>query len=326
MHHVFYLLTSLVSLFLSFTTAIIPGMPYRPVKPDEIKLNVAIISDTHIDSSLPCGKLYLKQAFKDMEKAKVKNDAVVVCGDLTNYGEEQGIIDFFEILTETSTVENKIIAMGNHDIGHVEDLGLTNQQARDTFLKHHNNYLETEHEKNYYSYEVKGYKFIVLCDDSVDNWDEFEIHDEQVAFLDKELADATKDGLPAFVVCHEPTVGQNGQETVHDGGSMQPESSEKIVAVMEKYKNVFYISGHMHEGINGNYTEENLGFRNIETVNGVTYISLPSYLLFNRYGYMGNGKGMQMEVYENEIIFRARDFSLSKWHAANTYVYSVHLV
>ncbi len=326
MHHVLYLFSSLLSLFLSFITAFLPGMPYEPLKPDDIKLNIALVSDTHIDSRLPCGKAYLWKAFKDIDSSKVENDALVVCGDLTNYGEEQGIIDFFEILTETSTVKNKIIAMGNHDIGHVEDLGFTNQEARDWFLKHHNSYLGTQHEKNYYSYDVNGYKFIVLCDDSVDNWDEFEIHDEQVAFLDSELAKASESGLPSFVICHEPTVGQNGQETVHDGGSMQPESSEKIVAVMEKYKNVFYISGHMHEGINGDYTEENLGFRNVETVNGVTYISLPSYLLFNRYGYMGNGKGLQMEVYEDEVIFRARDYSLSKWYGYNTYVYTVPLV
>ncbi len=326
MYHVIYFLSSILYLFTSVFTAIIPCAAYEPINSDEIKLNVAIISDTHIDSRLPGGKAYLKQAFKDMEKASVKNDALVVCGDLTNYGEEEGIIDFFEILTETSTVESKIIAMGNHDIGHVEDLGFTNQEARDWFLKHHNDYLGTEHEKNYYSYDVKGYKFIVLCDESEDNWDEFEIYEEQTAFLDAELAEASETGLPSFVICHEPTVGQNGQETVHDGGSMQPESSERIVSVMEKYDNVFYLSGHMHEGINGNFTEENLGFRNIETVNGVTYVSLPSYLLFNRYGYMGNGMGMQMEVYDDEVVFRARNFSISKWYGGDAYTYSVPLV
>ncbi len=195
-----------------------------------------MISDTHIDSKLPAGKWYLSQAFRDMESSEVKNDAVVVCGDFTNYGEEQGI------------------------------------------------------------------------------------------FLDKELSEAAATGLPAFVVCHKPIVGQNDQEEVHECGSMQPESSERIVAVMEKYKNVFYISGHMHEGINGDYTQDNLGFRNIETVNGVTYVSLPSYLLFNRYGYMGNGMGMQMEVYENEVIFRTRNFSAGDRYQPDNYTYSVPLV
>ncbi len=323
MVHIVYFLASILSLALSvFTATSVDSKPYKPLD-DDIKLNVAIISDTHITSYLPLGQIYLYNAFKGMEKCEVPNDAVIVCGDLTNYGEEQGIVNFFEILTKTSTVENKIIAMGNHDIGHTSDLGMTNQEARDQFLKYHNEYLGTQHEKNYYSYDVKGYKFIVLCDESEDNWDEFEIYEEQTAFLDNELAEASKSGLPVFVVCHEPTVCQNGQETVHDGGAMESESSDRITAVMEKYDNVFYISGHMHEGINGDFTEKTQNFRNIETVNGVTYISLPSYLLFNRYGYMGNGMGMQMEVYEDEIVFRARNFSTSQWFGYEMYDYSV---
>ncbi len=312
---------AIVTLVLS---VLFPYETYEPLKPNDILLNVALLSDTHIDTRLPCGKLYLRQAYLDANSSVVPNDAVVVCGDLTNYGDEQSIIDFFEITTKTSQVPYNIIAMGNHDIGHVEDLGYTNAEARAWFLKHHNEYMGTNFQNNYYSYEVKGYKFIVLCDESFDNWDEFEIYEEQVAWLDAELAESAKDGKPMFVICHEPTVGQNGQEIVHDGGSMNPESSEMIVNVLEKYENVFYLSGHMHEGINGDYTEKVYGFRNVETVNGVTYVSLPSYLLFNRYGYVGNGLGMQMEVYDDEIIFRARNFSISEWYS--NYIYSVKLV
>ncbi len=314
----------IMAIITAILSTLFPYDTYEPLNPDDILLNVALISDTHIDTRLPCGKLYLQQAYKDINSSVVPNDAVVVCGDLTNYGDEQSIIDFFEITTKTSKVPYNIITMGNHDIGHVEDLGYTNAEARAWFLKHHNEYMGTDFDKNYYSYQVKGYKFIVLCDESLDNWDEFEIFEEQVQWLDSELADGEKSGLPMFVICHEPTVGQNGQETVHDGGSMSPESSEMITAVLEKYENVFYISGHMHEGINGDFTEKLFGFRNIETVNGVTYISLPSYLLLNRYGYVGNGLGMQMEVYDNEIVFRARNFSVSEWHG--DYTYSVPLV
>ncbi len=314
----------IMALITAILSTLFPYDTYEPIKADDILLNVALLSDTHIDTRLPCGKLYLRQAYLDANSAVVPNDVVVVCGDLTNYGDEQSIIDFFEITTKTSKVPYNIIAMGNHDIGHVEDLGFTNAEARAWFLKHHNNYMGTDFDKNYYSYVVKGYKFIVLCDESYDNWDEFEIYEEQVNWLDSELKDGEKNGLPMFVVCHEPTVGQNGQEIVHDGGSMNPESSEMIVEVMEKYENVFYLSGHMHEGINGDWTENVFGFRNIETVNGVTYVSLPSYLLLNRYGYFGNGLGMQMEVYEDEIIFRARNFSISEWFG--DYTYSVPLV
>ncbi len=308
--------TKLVALISSIIFALAPAFTYNPKSPDDLKLNVALISDVHIDSRLPCGKYLLGKAFEEMDTCSAKTDAVVVAGDLTNYGEEAGIEDFFQIITAQSKADYKIVAMGNHDIGHVEDLGFTNAQARAWFLKHHNNYLGTDFDKNYYSYDVKGYKFIVLCDESEDNWDTFEIYEEQVAFLDKELADGTKNGLPVFVVCHEPLVGQNGQETVHDGGCMDEESSARIKPVLEKYDNVFFITGHMHEGINGELTNKVLGFKNIETENGVTYISLPSYLQFNRYGYPWNGLGMQLEVYEDHVWLRTRSYMTSMWYSS----------
>lgn len=304
------------------TTVIFTVMPwfnYAP-KADDMKMNVALISDTHIDERLPLGKFNLKRAFVDMSKNPVRNDAVVVSGDLTNYGDEESIIQFFEILTKNNPADNSVIAMGNHDIGHVSDLGFTNQEAKDWFLKHHNKYLGTDFKHNYYSFDIKDYKFIVLCDDCEDSWDFFEIYDEQLNFLDRELSKARRSGLPTFVVCHEPLVGVNGQPEVWEDGAMDAKSSEKIQKILEKYKNVFYISGHMHEGINGELTKSLRGFSCVETINGVNYISLPSYGLVNRDGFFWNGLGMQMEVYGDRVVFRARSYLTQKWYTPYEYV------
>lgn len=318
---------SVIQQIISFFQAIIlflcPCLNYS-VKSDDIKLNVAIISDTHIDDRLPCGKLMFKRAFKDMNNCSTPVDVAIVAGDLTNYGDEASIIDHFQIFSENCNAATKISAMGNHDIGHVRDLGLTNQQARDTFLKYQNEYMGTDFDKNYYSYDVNGYKFIVLCDESESHWDTFEMFDEQIAWLDSELAEATANGLPAFVICHEPLEGVNGQPIVWDDGVLDSESSAKIKAVLEKYQNAFYISGHMHEGINGELTEKLLGFSCVETLNGVTYVTLPTYLLINRYGLPLNGLGFQMEVYEDEVVFRARRYLTSMWYSA--YEFEVPIV
>lgn len=304
---------------------LMPCYNYSP-KQEDVKLNVALLSDTHIDARLPLGKYLLKRALKDMKANTLKNDAVVVTGDLTNYGDEDSIKDFFDILTtaDRGGATTAVLAMGNHEIGHTSDLGMTNLQAREMFLRYQNEYLRTSFENNYYSFDVKGYKFVVLCDDSADSWDQFEIGDEQIAFLDEELAEGTAEGLPAFVVCHEPVENVNGQSLVWDDGAMDSVSSKKIKTVLEKYDNVFYVSGHMHEGINGALTETMLGFCCVETIDGVTYVSLPSYLLVNRYGIPWNGLGMQMEVYEQSVIFRARSYMTSKWYSA--YEYQVPLV
>lgn len=317
------LISQITAFVISILMAVFPCFNYSP-KSDDIKLNAAIISDTHIDTRLPCGKAMLKKAFTDMNNNSAENDAVIVTGDLTNYGDDASLADFFEILTQNSKAKNAIITMGNHDIGHTEDLGMTNDQARERFVKMHNEYLGTKHEKQYYSYVINGYKFIVICDESDDNWDTFEISDEQVRWLDAELAEGTKDGLPVFVVCHEPYVGINGQPTVWENGTMEPVDGEKVKAVLQKYENVFYISGHMHEGINGKFTQEVFGFCCVETVDGIHCISLPTYTLVNRYGLPNNGLGFQMEVYENRVVFRARNFITSAWYLP--YEFTIELV
>lgn len=313
----------LIAFLISVIMTVFPCLDYSP-ESDDIRLNAAIISDTHIDTRLPCGKYLLERAFLDMNGCSVPTDAVIVTGDLTNYGDDASVEDFFRILTESSKAKNAIITMGNHDIGHTEDLGMTNQQARDRFIRMHNEYLGTELDKPYYSYVVNGYKFIVICDESEDRWDTYEIYDEQIAWLDRELADGTKDGLPVFVICHEPYEGINGQPIVWEGGTMDEESGRKVKATLQKYDNVFYISGHMHEGINGKFTEKVFGFCCVETVDGVNCITLPTYLLVNRYGLPGNGLGFQMEVYSDRVVLRARNFITSKWYLP--YKFTIDLV
>lgn len=313
-----------VSLFLAFLSFAIPCFSYQPKEPDEVLLNAAIISDVHIDTRLPLGKAIFKTGLRDMSKNARQNDALVISGDLTNYGDEKSLMDFFSLIKENCNAGKAVIAMGNHDIGHVRDLGFTNDEARAWYIKNHNEFMGTDFDKCYYSIDVNGYKFIVLCDESPDNWDTFEIYDEQIAFLDSELERATANGMPAFVVCHEPVEGVNGQPTVWKDGAMDSESSTKIKATLEKYKNVFYISGHMHEGINGKLTEKVLGFCCVETLNGVTYVSLPTYLLVNRFGFLHNGMGLQMEVYKSKVVFRARNYLTSRWYP--DYEYEVPLV
>lgn len=318
------IIQKLVSVFAAFLSFAIPCFNYQPKEPEKVLLNAAVISDVHIDTRLPLGKALFRAGLRDMSKNGIKNDAIVVSGDLTNYGDEQSLIDFFNLIRDNCNADKAVIAMGNHDIGHVSDLGFTNDEARAWYVKNYNELMGFDFDKSYYAIDVKGYKFIVLCDESADNWDCFEIYDEQIAFLDAQLASATANGMPAFVVCHEPCEGVNGQPTVWKDGAMDSESSTKVKATMEKYKNVFFISGHMHEGINGELTEKVLGFCCVETLNGVTYVNLPTYLLVNRFGFLHNGMGLQMEVYESRVVFRARNYLTSRWYP--DYEYEIPLV
>ena len=154
-----------------------------------------------------------------------------------------------------------------------------------------------------------------MGDQSEDNWDKPIILDDQLEFIDSELARATADGKPAFVLSHAPISGVNGQSTVWENGSMDDGYNEKVQAILEKYSNVFFISGHMHKGLN------NMSYApTFETKNGVHYLSVPTYLLVNQYGWPCSGTGFQLEVYDKEVVFRARSYEFSHWDSAYQYI------
>ncbi|MGI6249605.1 MAG: metallophosphoesterase family protein [Acutalibacteraceae bacterium] len=311
----------LISLLMSLAVMLSFQLPFVP-KNDDILLNVSILSDTHLDARLPLGQLLLARALDDINGADAAVDAVVVSGDLTNYGDGESIRAFYELFHKHCGGLDRVIAAGNHDLGHVDDV--TQQEARQRLIDLYNAYTGAETENIYYAVTINGYRFIVLSDQSDDSWDRPEMFDDQFEFLDEQLSEATADGKPAFVVCHWPVEGVNGQSEVWDYGSMGTENSLKARAVLEKYSNVFFISGHVHTGINGDLTQRMFGFSCVEEQNGVTYVNLPTFLLVNRYGIPWGGMGFQMEVYADRVLFRARNYITSKWYPS--YEFSVALV
>ncbi len=319
-------LQQILAFVLAFIQTIVPFVSYTPENKDEVLLNVAMLSDLHLDDRLPLGKINFATGLLDISRNYVDADAVVVSGDLTNYGDEASVACFYELMDKFCATDPSawIVATGNHEIGHPEEF--TNEEARQNFIKYHNQYTNHNIENVYYSADVKGYTFIVMGDQSEDNWDSCDIYDDQLNFLDSELARATAEGKPAFVVCHVPVEGVNGQDVIYEDGGLDPDVTEKVTAIMEKYENVVFISGHVHTGINGPVLQNLFGqdFCCVEQHDGVTYVNLPTYGLVNRYGIPWNGMGFWMEVYEDEIVFRARKYNTSRWYAY--YTYSIDLV
>lgn len=292
---------------------------------EDCLMTVELMSDVHIEEKEIVRQMFMISAFKNFKHAKAQIDAVVIAGDLTNYADEPSLAKYYDILDKYSTVP-VITAAGNHDIGHVGDRDVTDisrEEAKANFIRYNNEFMGMSNTENYYAYEVNGYKFIVLGDDVIDggHWDAMDISAEQMAFLDTELASAN--GEPVFVVCHWPVDGKNGQAIVYPDGEIDIEKND-IKSVMEKYQNVFYISGHIHGGIKSTLAADICDFANVEQENGVTYVSLPTYGIVNSFGYPWSGTGMQMEVYEDHIIFRPRNFITNAWFT--NAVYSIDLV
>ena len=328
------IVNAIFSNFLAFIMCIVmTSFPYAGIelpvidnaKPD-CQMTAELMSDVHIEKAELFRQAFMKTGFRNIKNAKCDIDAVVISGDLTNYADEPSLAKYYEIIKKYSPAP-VISAAGNHDIGHAGDRDVTDisrEEAMANFIRYNNEYMGTDNKNTYYSTEVNGYKFIVIGDECINggSFDHISMTEEQMRFIDSELADGTKDGKPAFVICHWPVDNINGQDTIWPGCGINL-SANDIKSVMEKYNNVFYISGHMHAGIKSKAVEEYFGLSSCERVNGVTYISLPTYGIINIFGEPWSGIGMQLEVYENEVIFRPRNFITNKWYTNSAYTFEL---
>ena len=268
--------------------------PIKFIDGDNVRVSFASIADTHLINR-ESATLNLNNFFEDLKNSPNKIDAVLMAGDLTDYGRKCEYKRFFNVFDKYKNDFKLFVTMGNHD---VRFLFPRNQKI---IMDKVNEYLGINtNGKSYYSYDVNGYTFIVIGTEKR-VLEKAYITKDQIDFLDRELARATKDGKPAFVMCHQAFAFTHGLPEVWKTGDMG-EQNDDVRAVMEKYKNTFFINGHLHGGI----FEKTLEILNKD--NNVISLSIPCYRKENNFGIRDCGVGYYCEVYDNKVIFTARNF------------------
>ena len=259
-----------------------------------VRLSFATIADTHlVDNEI--AEKNLANTFEDLGNSKEKFDAFLLAGDIAEYGRKKEYNRFFSVTDKQTVVPNVFLTMGNHDVR------FTYGKNQKIIMDKVNEYLEINtNGKSYYSYDINGYTFIVIGTEKR-ILEKAHITKEQMDFLDKELQRATKDGKPAFVMCHQAFKDTHGLPEVWKTGDMG-EQSDEVRAVMEKYNNVFFINGHLHGGI-CDYVEAVLNEEK-----GIYSISIPSYRKPNNFGIRDCGTGYYCCVYDDRVEFTARNF------------------
>ena len=318
MSNVLLLLRQFFAVILSVVLAMVPfSGSARFEKPDEsVKLTVGVVSDVHIDRRLPVGQAALKTAYEDIKS--FAPDAALVLGDLTNYGDYATTERFFEITADSLGSDVKpLVISGNHDIGHAKeaDGARLNPEALADYIDLCNKYLGYGIDKPAYTLEVNGYHFICLNDESADNWDHPEYSEESLAFLDSELATYAVNGMPVFVCMHVPLSDIHGEQYYYEGGGLEEPWNTQIRTTLEKYDNVFCLTGHFHKGLSND-----INTPTYVTVNGVHYLNLPSFLMPNwPKDYAINGLGFIMTVTGSAVTFRCRNYYMHNWYSVFDY-------
>lgn len=282
--------------------------PIKLVDPDNCTMSFVAFADTHIRDTAFQPHLFAN-GLADIDNAETPFDALIIAGDISEFGDGPSY-DVTWAALDNSEIGKKpvLLATGNHDIR------LAYEYQTNLIMERNEKALGIEIDKPYYSYEVEGYKFIVMGSDT---W-EFEkagISKEQLDFIDAELAAAN--GKPAFVVCHQPLADTHGLPEVWKNGDLGKDS-EAVKEVLMKHKNVFYLNGHLHDGV----YEKSLEIFDAEK--GVYSINLPAFGKDNDYGkFSQTGLGTYVEVYDDEVIFTPRDFARGENLGDYTYTFEI---
>lgn len=312
----FKLFTLIIAVMYSFNGGVVAPSTAQPIKaqdPESVKMVFATVADPQVSNYMFSRYQAFQEACIDLRNAETELDAIVGIGDIA----ENGLAEEYQLVYDEINGISKryIMATGNHDIR----LRLYSQTVSrfSTFTNALNNdeampanaYAEG---KLAYSEVINGYKFIVMGSDKTE-FEEAYISPEQLEWLDNELA--TEKGKPVFVVLHQPlklthnlpTTWGNG--TNKEAGSVG-EQNDEIKAILAKHANdstVILITGHLHAGFSQYSYEQIEGFHSF---------NVPSLAIENKDGEDGgNGSGLTyiVEVYEDKVVFRARNCRTGEW-------------
>ena len=270
------------------------GAAYQAEKPEELVTSFVAVSDIHVETNNPDAY----RAYYDLLegiKGGENIDTVVYCGDNVMNGQFLENVFFYLGLRGVMPAENNIVVAGNHDFGN----GTGNyDRHRNDFLANSALYPGRVIDKPYYYEVIDGCYMIVLASET-DSVNDCLISDEQFTWLQEVLDQAAAEDATIFVINHHPV------------NYLIAESNDKLANVLNKYDNLFYIHGHVHNQLTKSSFYE---------WNGVKSINLPRSTEIVNYE---PGDGIVVEVYENEILVRGRDFITGEWIDGLEYRYEL---
>ncbi len=332
---IYQLMSILMSVLMALGAITLPSTDdtLKTIDPTTV-LDMVIVGDPQVSNYMPAREEGLIGFSQDLMNSNMELDALIMAGDIAENGFQE---EFDRVYADTKDInaKNFIMCAGNHDI-RLRDY----EQSKTRFLDFMNAYNTEENAQSslYYKYMVDGYTFLVMGSEEMRFEDAF-ISDAQLQWLNIELKEATKTGRPVFVICHYPlaeahglpgTWGSANSDDVYGSlptyvapdnadytGSIGEQSNE-VYEILNDYKNVFFITGHLHTGFGKNT------YQTIDEANNVQGVNVPSVGIDNKDGsYNNNGTGLYVEVTPTQVIFYARDFAQGKFLTTDEFEHTV---
>ena len=300
---------AILSVVMTFSGGVVHPSAETPIDvkhPGKNQAVMALIADPQIGIYMYKRYITFKGAAEDLHNSACKFDAVVGLGDITENAQQS---EFQLVYDGISGLDTRyIMATGNHDIRlHSYKYNVKTFSDFANTLNNNVDPIDALH----FSERVNGYKVIVLGSDKTE-LERAYLSDEELEWLDDEVE--AENGKPTFVICHQPLKDTHNEKnafgSITNAGGHVGDQSITVKKILSKYKNVFFITGHLHSGF---------GPDSYNNLDGIHCINVPSMSIENKDGTYNNaGTGYILEVYKTKVIFRARDFAKGTWVAETT--------
>lgn len=290
-----------------------PTSKPEPANDKDPLFSFMILSDLHVSVYDSNTIKHMKEALEDIKHFESPIEALMLTGDLTDFGGADGYKELQKLLSAYK-LPPMYANMGNHDYYDIwvdkkgafnkETMpnGKTDWQARERFQKFFNL------DSIYNAAQINGFPVILLSQEAYMQ-EKPEVgegawySDEQLDWFKNQLA-RHKDGKPIFVMTHQPLppIGS-------DGGTHQLIPAKKFREILKPYKNVFVFCGHRHQDFqNGveHYVKETFHYFHNSSVGRV---------LNRNFENAGKEKsqGLYVQVYKDRVTVRGREFSNRTW-------------
>ena len=300
-------LSLLMSLIIFFPIGTAPVSPIEKTDAENCLLSATVLSDLHMEGNNADRHKRVGGVLNAAKEAD--NDVLLLLGDNTMNGQIIETLLAYGLVNRFFDENKVLVAPGNHDMDTSENTSGTFEALSQRFVFMRNAFFGDDGNKVYYSREEKGYKFIVLGGEGRTGEDGKQIlSNEQLDWLEAELAKAAESGKPCFVLNHYLVYGRNGSRSY--AAFNIADQNDRLTEILESSGvRTFYFSGHSHYGV----TNES-----VQTTKNVTYINLPATGNPGNY-YPANeecgkdGIGVQMEVYEGKVVLRFRNYLSGEW-------------
>ena len=259
-----------------------------------------VISDVHIYSDNHKNLEKFRTTLKQLNQVAPNQDAFVVVGDLTEYGDAAQYDRFMSVYDSGKQPQVvSMMAMGNHDYWN----GLSEADAQTLFLN------KIGMETIYFHKKIKGYHFIILSTE--DGLTEGTFSVKQIKWLEEQLKEAHADDSkkPIFVFHHQPIKG-----TVYGSEWGFSKNRDLFYDTLKPYPQVISFSGHTHYPLDDPRIIHQEDFTSIGTSTG-------AYLWMDAGRIQGEvpegadflNQALIVEVYHNKVLLKRRDIHNNDW-------------